>query len=249
VGYYNIAAALTLAISTMLISGAGDIALTATSMMVQKGEPDQLHRAWRFRIKASLILTVPLMVFAFAIAPTLVATLLSEAYLPAAEVFRVAIAGQILMSLLGGGAHGDILLTSGHHKTVRTLRIGFGVVNVVLNLMLIPVWGAIGAAAATAVAAVGLVVSEFIALRKKQPVILPGRVMISMFAASAAASAVVLWSSLSGWAFLATATLEFIAVFSLLAWMLKPFDAEDVPIFRRARFPADRMSRFLCRHS
>ena len=249
VGYYNIAAALTLAISTMLISGAGDIALTATSMMVQKGEPDQLHRAWRFRIKASLILTVPLMVFAFAIAPSLVATLLSEAYLPAAEVFRVAIAGQILMSLLGGGAHGDILLTSGHHKTVRTLRIGFGVMNVVLNLMLIPVWGAIGAAAATAVAAVGLVVSEFIVLRKKQPVVLPGRVMISMFAASAAASAVVLWSSLSGWAFLATATLEFIAVFSLLAWMLKPFDAEDVPIFRRAGFPADRMARFLCRHS
>ncbi len=249
VGYYNVSAALTLAISTMLISGAGDIGLSATSMMVQKGEPDQLHRAWRFRLKTSIILTVPLMVLSFAIAPTLVRTLLSESYLPAADVFRVAIAGQILMSLMGGGAHGDILLTSGHHRTVRTLRISFGAVNVALNLLLIPDWGAAGAAAATAIAAVGLVLSEFVALRRIQPVVLPGRVMISMFAASIAAAALVFWSSLSGWTFLLVGVLEFIAVFSLLAWILKPFDAEDAPVFRRAGFPADRMVRFLCRSS
>ncbi len=248
-GYYNISAALTLAISTMLISGAGDIALSATSMMVQKGEPDQLHRAWRFRIKASIILTVPLMVFAFAIAPSLVSTLLSESYLPAAEVFRIAISGQILLVLIGVGAHGDILLTSGHHRTVRTLRISFGIVNVVLNLILIPGWGAIGAAAATAVAAVGLGVSEFTVLRKIQPAVLPGRAMISMFGASVATSAAVIWSSLSGWAFLVVSTLEFVVIFSALAWILKPFDDEDAPVFRRAGFPADRMARFLCRSS
>ena len=143
VGYYSVAAALTLAISTMLIAGAGDIALSATSIMVQRGDPDQLRLARWFRIKSSMLLTVPFMVFGFAVAPEIVGTLLDRTYLPAADVFRVAIGGQIFISLLGGGAHGDILLSSERHRTVRNLSVGSGAVNVALNLILIPLWGAV----------------------------------------------------------------------------------------------------------
>jgi O-antigen/teichoic acid export membrane protein len=101
VGYYNISAALVLAISTMFVVGTGDVALTATSIMVQMREPAQLMLAWRFRVKCSVLLTVPFMVFAFGIAPIIVATLLDRSFLPAVDVFRVAVAGQILISLIG----------------------------------------------------------------------------------------------------------------------------------------------------
>ncbi|MDP7387048.1 MAG: hypothetical protein QF593_13555 [Nitrospinota bacterium] len=110
-------------LSTLLISGAGGIGLSATSMLVEKDDPGLLHRAWRFRIKTSSLLAVPPMVLAFGIAPTLVPTLLSNSYRPAAAVLRVVLIGQTLISLLGGGAHADILLASGKHKLVRSMRI------------------------------------------------------------------------------------------------------------------------------
>ncbi len=97
--------------------------MSATSMLVEKDDPGLLHRAWRFRIKTSSLLAVPPMVLAFGIAPTLVPTLLSNSYRPAAAVLRVVLIGQTLISLLGGGAHADILLASGKHKLVRSMRI------------------------------------------------------------------------------------------------------------------------------
>ena len=243
VGYYSVAAALTLAISTMLIAGAGDIALSATSIMVQRGDPDQLRLAWRFRIKTSMLLTVPFMVYGFAVAPEIVGTLLDRTYLPAADVFRVAIGGQIFISLLGGGAHGDILLSSERHRTVRNLSVGSGAVNVVLNLILIPLLGAAGAATAAAVAL--LVLAEYSALRRIHPVSLPGRSMGSILAASVLAAAAVVWFPLHRWAFLAASGAGFVLVFGLLAWWLKPYDAEDVPVFERIGAPFDRLERWL----
>ena len=241
VGYYSVAAALTLAISTMLIAGAGDIALSATSIMVQRGDPDQLRLAWRFRIKTSMLLTVPFMVYGFAVAPEIVGTLLDRTYLPAADVFRVAIGGQIFISLLGGGAHGDILLSSERHRTVRNLSVGSGAVNVALNLILIPLWGASGAATAAAL----LVLAEYSALRRIHPVSLPGRSMGSILAASVLAAAAVVWFPLHRWAFLAASGAGFVLVFGLLAWWLKPYDAEDVPVFERIGAPFDRLERWL----
>ncbi len=245
VGYYNVSAALTLAISTMLISGAGDIALSATSIMVQRGDPEQLLVAWRFRVKTGVLLTVPFMVFAFAIAPTLVATVLDRTYLPAAGVFRVAVLGQILLILIGGGSHRDILLASERHRAVRNLRIGSGVANLALNLLLIPQWGAAGAAAATAVAAVGLVLAELFSLKRIHVAVLPGRVILLILAASAAAAAAVAWLPLSRWAFLSASTAGFILVFALLIWLLKPYDAGEREILERMGAPFDRLAKLL----
>ncbi|MEE9257725.1 MAG: oligosaccharide flippase family protein, partial [bacterium] len=245
VGYYNVSAALTLAISTMLISGARDLALPATSIMVQRGDPKQLLLAWRFRIKTSVLLSVPFMVFAFAIAPTLVATVLDRTYLPAADVFRIAVTGQILLSLAGGGAHGDILLSSERHRTIRNLRIGSGVANIALNLILIPQWGAAGAAAATAVVAVGLVFAELLSLRRVYAAVLPGRDVLSMLAASAAAAAAVSWFPLTRWAYLFSSTAGFILVFVPLIWLLKPYDAEEREILERMGAPFDRLANLL----
>jgi O-antigen/teichoic acid export membrane protein len=185
------------------------------------------------------------MVFSIGIAPVLVTTLLSEAYLPAAVIFQVAVAGQILMNLMGGGAHADILLSSERHRTVRTLRISAGVTNVVLNLVLIPIWGGLGAALATGVAAVGLVIAEYWAARRLLRLTLPGRAPAAMLGASIAAGLAVWWIPLSGWAYLVTTTVGFLVAFCLLGWMLKPYDAEDEPILRRAGKPLDRLVRFL----
>ena len=249
VGFYNVSSALVLAISTMLVAGVGDIALTATSIMVNKGEPDQLRRAWRFSVKSGVLLTVPYMVFAFGIAPTIVATFLDRTYLPAAEVFRIAVTGQILVSLLGGGSHANILLSSDRHEALRNIRVVMGLANIVLNLLLIPRWGAAGAAGATAIAAVGRVFWEYREVEKLQRLPLPGRAIISMTAASIVATLIVVWFPFNRWVYLLTSGLGFTVVFVLLAWVLKPYDEEDAPVIRRAGYPFDGLARFVCRNS
>jgi O-antigen/teichoic acid export membrane protein len=249
VGFYNVSSALVLAISTMFVAGVGDIALSATSVMVNKGEPDQLRRAWRFSVKSGVLLTVPYMVFAFGIAPAIVGTLLDRTYLPAAEVFRIAVMGQIMVSLLGGGSNANILLSSDRHEELRNIRVVMGLVNIALNLMLIPRWGAAGAAGATAIAAVGRVFWEYREVGKLQRFPLPGRTIISMTAASIVATLVVVWFPFNRWAYLLTTGLGFTAVFVFLAWILKPYDEEDAPVIRRAGYPFDGLARYVCRDS
>ena len=248
VSYYNVSAALAVGLSTLLISGAGGIGLSATSMMVQKDDPGLLHRAWRFRIKTSSLLAVPPMVLAFGIAPTLVPTLLSNSYRPAAAVLRVVLIGQTIISLLGGGAHADILLASGRHKLVRSMRITAGVGNVGLDLLLIPFWGAMGAVIATAFTGVGLVIAEWLALRRLHLANrLPGRSQAVIFGASLIAGLSVWWLPLSAWSYLAVCGFGFLTVLALLVVIAKPYDVEDAQILRRAGPPLDRMVRFLGR--
>ena len=69
-------------------------------------------------------------------------------FLPAAPALAVLAIGQLVNA--GSGSVGSLLTMTGHE---RDAAVGFGlsaVMNVALNVLLIPLWGPLGAAVATA---------------------------------------------------------------------------------------------------
>jgi O-antigen/teichoic acid export membrane protein len=77
-----------------------------------------------------------------------------------ASAFRVLLAGQFLAAATG--LAGASLYMTGHHKAAAANMVCFAGLNVLLNGLLIPHFGMMGAAAATATAIIGMKLTNVI---------------------------------------------------------------------------------------
>ena len=76
--------------------------------------------------------------------------------------------GRLAMVLLGPVS--DLLLMTGHHRRLGRVNLAFAVLNLVLNLVLIPPLGAVGAAIATSTAALSWNAWLYLLARRLTPV-------------------------------------------------------------------------------
>jgi len=83
----------------------------------------------------------------------------------AVTVLVVMSAGQLVNALTGSVA--SLLVMSGHEKDYRNVTVVAGIVNLALGLLLIPYWGAEGAAWATAIAVGGLNLLGLVIVRRR----------------------------------------------------------------------------------
>lgn len=105
----------------------------------------RLLRLYQLMILLALAIMIPITLFA----PGIIRTLLGTDYMPAAQVLKIHIWSAIFVFL--GVASGNYLIVENHTMTsfVRTF-IGM-LLNVLLNILLIPPYGIIGAAVATVI--------------------------------------------------------------------------------------------------
>lgn len=111
----------------------------------REGNTEQMAKLWR-RITETLALAmIPAFVFLFAEAEGVVVLLFSEKYLPSAAIMRIF----SVLLLLRVANYGMVYTAIGRPGKVLAGAVLVLAVNVLLNLALIPVYGAAGAAAAT----------------------------------------------------------------------------------------------------
>lgn len=83
-------------------------------------------------------------------------------------ILLVLAVGRLLAVLVGPVS--DVLLMTGHHRRLGRINLAFAVVNLALNLALIPLIGALGAAIATSVASLSWNVWLYLLLRRLMPI-------------------------------------------------------------------------------
>jgi O-antigen/teichoic acid export membrane protein len=88
---------------------------------------------------------------------------------PAAYTVTILIAGGRLADQMFGPVL-EVLLMTGQQAVAGRLNIVYGLANIGLNLVLIPQWGLLGAAAATAVATVLWKANLYVILRRRTPI-------------------------------------------------------------------------------
>ena len=141
-GIYNVAVRIADLI-TFGLAAVNVIAAPMFSQLFAQGKTGELQRIIDLATKGIFLATVPLALIVIA-AGQLVLGAFGDEFVAGFPVLTVLLAAQIVNAL--AGSVGYIMAMTGHQKeSARVIGI-CAVVNVVLNLVFIPIWGAIGAA-------------------------------------------------------------------------------------------------------
>lgn len=230
IGFYNVAVGLVVAIGTLPTVGLGGVALSAFSELHKKGGMKGLAKAWSLNIKLTTLLIVPFMIFGTYYAGPLIPLFYSEEYMPAVLLFQVMAFFFLTSRLLGGGAHTTVFYAANKEKIALYLRSAAGILNLILDIILIPIYGAMGAIIATGSSIVVIIVLEFAFARSmvqgKYPLVFSAKIV----GASLLALVGVVFIPGDGIFHLITVGVAYGLLWVGIIYALKPLEKEDVQL-------------------
>lgn len=128
------------------------------------GRPDELRRLRDFSLRLLSLVSLPIAVGSFLLAPRILELIYGQGFGRAVVVYQL-LAPIIPIRMLGNTL--GTALTSVDRQGWRTVAVGVAAAaNVALNLLLIPMWSIVGAAVATLVTETGLFVAYAVLLRR-----------------------------------------------------------------------------------
>lgn len=116
----------------------------ATFARLAVEDQQKMDRFYRFSIRIVSLLSVPAFCFVMANAEAILHVLYSSRYVAAAPFVVIILVFRVVSRLFGGPENAEYLLSRGRVGTVVSIGIIAASVNVVLNILLIPRWGAAG---------------------------------------------------------------------------------------------------------
>ncbi|MGD2269335.1 MAG: oligosaccharide flippase family protein [Desulfobacterales bacterium] len=158
IGFYHIAFNL-IAYARMLVTkGMTGVLQSAFSSAYQQGGAESLGRWWQLSMKFQILVVSPGVLFLVLFSQEILETVL-PGYSHAANFVRLHGIFALAITMLGSGTHITALYAIGNEKIVLVTRVISGLLNLLLDLILIYFWGALGAIIATGVS--GLVAGCF----------------------------------------------------------------------------------------
>ncbi len=229
---YNLGASLGMTLGS-LSNGTGPLFQGALAEAAQRFDTRRVGGIWQLAIKTSAVLWVPPLFFVLCFAPEIVARFYGEAFRPGAWVFQAIVLPQLAAAMLGESFSSSLFFALRRERLALFFRIGAGGLNVVLDLLLIPRFGVIGAIVATSVALVGVAAAEAIMVRRLTGVVPPIPFLAKWLGAFAFAGvAAMLVPDLGWWAWGVR-----LAVYAVLAVGLlriaRPLEAEERELLTR----------------
>jgi O-antigen/teichoic acid export membrane protein len=236
IGYYHVGIGLAITLNAILYSGLFGVSLAALSEAYAKGGLDSLRRGWQTIIKLALVLCVPAFAFLIFNADVFILKLYGEEYRQSIILFQAFSVIFIFTRLLGGGVHITTLYALGRERLALVLRAISGGLNIILAVVMIPVWGVWGALYATAIANVLVIFLELSFAKKiiqgKYPVAFALKIslatILGLIPSWLLPQGGFLWFFVHGGCFL--------VIFTLVVFLLKPLSQDDRGILDQA-FP------------
>jgi len=114
-----------------------------------KESREKLQRTWNYFMESMIFLAVPIVVGGIALAPRIIDWIYDPSYFPSILAFQILIvmAGISFLS----GPFGQVLVVSNQQKKLFWVTLSGAIINVILNLILIPKFSLYGAAFTTVV--------------------------------------------------------------------------------------------------
>ena len=222
IGYYHLVTSLGL-MAGFLLTGVGPLALSIFSEVYAVESYDGLARSWRQIVGFSAFLTIPIYVFIFFNADVLITFIFGTQFLPAAPLLTFYIGFLGLSVVLGTNFTVSTLFVLHRRDTAMRSTVEGSVLNVGLNLMLIPQYGVTGALGATGAVMVYMVLRQLWVIQQEMDIRPVFPVLGKGFLLSLAAIVpVFVLSGLIESHLILNGVVYLIAFFSLLSWQ-KPF--------------------------
>lgn len=151
VSYYSLAALLILRIYNLITGWGASLNSIISTVYLEKGQ-EGLARYFTYYYRFSLPLHLISVVGLWVVSQPLVTLVFGERYQPIVSLLNLFALQQMLMALLGASVCPAFINTLGRQNYVVRLRWLFGLLNVLLDILLIPSYGALGAVIATSLA-------------------------------------------------------------------------------------------------
>ncbi len=165
VGYYDAAVKIK-SILVSIVTSLGVVLLPRASYYVERGLMEEFRSISRKALNFVFVAALPMMLYFMLFAKQGILLLSGEGYDPAVSAMQI-----IMPTLLFIGLSNilgiQILVPMGKEKVVLWSLIVGAVVDVIINIALIPGYGAAGAAAGTMVAEFAVLAYQFVVLRKE----------------------------------------------------------------------------------
>jgi O-antigen/teichoic acid export membrane protein len=146
--FYDVAFSIAQLAALLFTVGLGGITFATFARLAQSA-PATMDRFYGFAIRVTSLLAIPAYAFLLFNAAPVITTLYSSKYAPAVALVPGMMAFRIVARLFGGGENAEYLLSKGRVSTIVVIGVIAAVTNVVLNVVLIPGMGAMGAVIAS----------------------------------------------------------------------------------------------------
>jgi O-antigen/teichoic acid export membrane protein len=130
--------------------------------------------------KINLLLVVPIMAGLIIVMPNLITTAFGKERLPAVPIAVTYAFFLLVFNLTGYGINLYSLYALKRHKIVLVERFCFGTINILMDLYMIPTFGAVGALVTTGICNLGVVIVEFWLLSRELDSRIPIRFLIKI---------------------------------------------------------------------
>ncbi|MDH4138446.1 MAG: oligosaccharide flippase family protein [Anaerolineae bacterium] len=202
-----------------------------------------IRRAWTGYVKLITVLAIPLLVLLAALAEPVLKLLYSDQFVHSAGLLQLYALFSVFGFAVGHGLSTGLLQTLDQEALALRLRLLACGLNVLLNALLIPRWGATGALVATGLAGILLWFIETVIVIRQCDLRYPWGFLIKVLLASLVAAVVARLLSSGGWVELIAGGAIFALIFLGLCYLLKPLSEQD----KAALVSIDpRMRRLIC---
>lgn len=164
VGYYNAAVKIKTIVAS-LVTSIGAVLLPRLSYYIEKGMHEEFKRMASRALGFVTMMSLPLTVYFMMFAPESIGLLSGAAYEPAILPMCIIMPTVFFIGLSNIFGMQILVPTDREKEVLKSVVIG-GIVDLVLNMMLIPKLGASGAAIGTLVAELAVVLVQIIILRE-----------------------------------------------------------------------------------
>jgi O-antigen/teichoic acid export membrane protein len=227
VAYYKVGTALVWKTIGVITVGS-TVVLASLSTLYKRSGHTGLSHGWRTFVKLSTLSVVPIYLLLGWYAPQIIALLYGPDYLPSALILRLFVALTVIpFGLLGGGLSLIALYALGRERQGLLIRVTSGLVNLILGVILIRAYGAVGAVIATGIAAIIGTSLEFLLLQRFASQQYPWAFTLKTLSAVATGSLLLIAFPVQTWYELVVAGLVYALVVSLVLIWQKPLTLED----------------------
>lgn len=163
IGFYYLSLSL-MGIFSFLITGTGSIAQSVFSETYEKNHINGLKSSWESVVKVCIFLSLPAYVFALLYASPIIKALYGNQYLGAVFIFQIFAFFAFARMIFGAVLQGPIFYIIKRKRVYLTIIFFGGILNIILDIILIPVMGVEGAAIATGLSTFITALSQLIYL-------------------------------------------------------------------------------------
>jgi len=165
IGYYHLATGFA-GMLTFVLTGIGPLALSLFSKTFAGDSYEGLSAAWRQIVGFTFFCTTPVYLFAFFFSKEMIVFLYGEQFSPSGNAVMVYLCLIVMTSLIGSAFAGDILYVVRKRAIILKSTLEGSLLNIALDIILIPRFREIGAVAATGISMFYIAARQTYAMRQ-----------------------------------------------------------------------------------